>query len=156
VTVRSSISAGGDLRAARSTPDPVDIHVGRQMRQRRRLLGMTQSQLGKALGEISFQQIQKYERGSNRIAASRLHQLAAALGVGVAFFFEGLPPEARQDGSPRWRNNGASPAAATPDDLLLRRETVELTRYYYEIADPSVRRRLYDLIKALSRLGNHA
>lgn len=122
-------------------PDPVDVHVGMRLRQRRTLLGMSQEKLAKAFG-VSFQQVQKYERGANRISASRLHLLTRILDVPVAYFFEGLPTEIQE-----------RPMPVDPDapDKMSSRETLELVRAYYKILDPGVRKRLVDLARALGR-----
>ncbi len=117
-------------------PHPMDVHVGRRVRLRRTLLGMNQTQLGEKLG-ITFQQIQKYERGSNRISASRLYQTARILDVPVSFFFDGL-----DKGANVW----------SPDDIWLKRETLELVRAYYRIGDPAARGGLRKLVQAMANL----
>jgi len=116
---------------------------------RRTLLGMSQERLGEALG-LTFQQVQKYERGANRISASRLYQIGRVLDVPVSFFYEELPAESAEDGvgiMPSGFGDSATPFAHDP---FSRRETLELVRAYYRIADPRVRRRLFDLIKAVA------
>lgn len=124
-------------------PDPVDVHVGSRVRLRRTLLGMSQEKLGAALG-LTFQQIQKYERGTNRIGSSRLYQLSRVLDVPVSFFFDDMP------GAASGRPGFAESAQASFDqDHLSKRETLELVRAYYRIAEPAVRARLFDLVKAL-------
>lgn len=131
-------------RATKGKPNEIDVHVGARVRQRRRLLGLSQEQLGKALG-LTFQQVQKYERGVNRIGASRLHQLGAALGVPVGFFFEGLAGGSGGAGS------GASGGASGLDpDAMSSRETLDLVRAYYAVGDPAVRRKVVDLLRALA------
>jgi transcriptional regulator with XRE-family HTH domain len=126
-------------------PDPVDISVGGRLRQRRTLLGMSQEKLGRAVG-LTFQQIQKYERGVNRIGASRLLQLSRALAVPIAYFFEDVP--ALKTKSSQAAAAGISGIAGDP---FSRRETMELVRAYYAIANPYVRKRVLDLVRALSR-----
>ncbi|WP_026868894.1 helix-turn-helix domain-containing protein [Inquilinus limosus] len=121
-------------------PDPVDVHVGARLRQRRTLLGMSQEKLAAAFG-VSFQQIQKYERGANRVSASRLHQLTRILNVPVGYFFEGMA-DAPQNG-------GGSAHPVTDTEMVASRETLELVRAYYRIEDPTVRRRLVDLLRSL-------
>ena len=126
-------------------PNPVDIHVGKRLRQRRTLLGMSQEKLGEMLG-LTFQQVQKYERGTNRIGSIRLHKLTNILEVPVGYFFEGY-----EDGSTAPIAGGApaeTPAQAELDPMG-RRETLELVRAYYKIENQTVRRRMFDLIKAL-------
>jgi transcriptional regulator with XRE-family HTH domain len=119
---------------------PVDVHVGKRVRHRRWMVGMTQQQLGDIVG-IKFQQIQKYETGMNRISASRLWDIAQALDVSISFFFEGFEEE------------GAEAPAATPEiqrgDLLADKEALELVRSYYAIPEAQ-RRRLFDLARVLS------
>ncbi len=114
---------------------PVDRHVGQRMRHRRWMLGMTQQQLADTVG-IRFQQIQKYETGANRVSASRLWEIAEAMDVPVAFFFEGLEAE-----------GDAAPVKAS-GDLLTSKETLDLLRTYYAIPE-SQRRRLFDLARSL-------
>ena len=116
---------------------PVDVHVGKRVRHRRWLIGMTQQQLAERVG-IKFQQIQKYETGANRISASRLWDIADALDVSVAFFFEGLEDThvAEQD-------------AVAPADLLGDKEALDLVRSYYAIPE-NQRKRLFELARVLS------
>lgn len=131
---------------------PIDVHVGTRVRLRRTLLGMSQEKLGEALG-LTFQQIQKYERGVNRIGASRLFDLARVLDVPIGFFFDDMSPELGGSGANRPRNAGMGLAERQDgfeDDTLHRRETLELVRAYYRITDPSVRKKVFDLIKTLS------
>jgi transcriptional regulator with XRE-family HTH domain len=128
-------------------PSPVDVHVGAQARQRRTLLGMTQTGLGDALG-LTFQQIQKYERGTNRISSSRLYDLARVLDVPIEYFFEDLPPAATAR-SPAKRRGKAKEPAAYERDPMAKRETLELVRAYYKIRDPQTRKRLRELTKVL-------
>jgi len=124
-------------------PDPVDVHVGMRLRQRRTLLGMSQEKLANAFG-VSFQQVQKYERGANRISASRLHLLTRILDVPITYFFEGLPQSVSEERS-------AEMAADSGDEQMTSRETLELVRAYYRISEPTVRKRLVDLARALGR-----
>lgn len=132
----------------KSSPDPVDIHVGARVRLRRTLLGMSQEKLGKALG-LTFQQVQKYERGANRIGSSRLFQLSRILDVPVSFFFDEMQPETtrKADGMAE----GSKQVFEV--DKLSRRETLELVRAYYKISDPSVRKKIFEMVKAV---GNSA
>jgi transcriptional regulator with XRE-family HTH domain len=122
----------------------IDLHVGKRLRRRRRLLGLTQQQLAESIG-IRFQQIQKYECGANRVTASRLYELAVALNVPVNYFFEGL----QHHNAPA---NGVSAPANDRDliaaDVLSQKETLELIRAYYKLGERP-RRRLLDLAKAL-------
>ena len=129
----------------KSTPDPVDIHVGSRVRLRRTLLGMSQEKLGTALG-LTFQQIQKYERGANRIGSSRLFQLSQILDVPVSFFFEDMDAAT---GHGRKAGFAESPPPSFEVGQLSRRETLELVRSYYRIVDPIVRKRIFEMIKAV-------
>ncbi len=133
-------------------PSPIDVHVGGRVRLRRTLMGMSQERLGEALG-LTFQQVQKYERGVNRIGASRLFDLARVLDVPIGFFFDDMPDGVGGTTSGLTRRASAGFADAQDsfeDDTLHRRETLELVRAYYRIADPAVRKRVFDLIKSLT------
>ena len=121
---------------------PVDVHVGKRVRHRRWMVGMTQQQLGDIVG-IKFQQIQKYETGMNRISASRLWDIAQALDVSISFFFEGF--EGEGPGTPRPRRRRCPERG----DLLADKEALELVRSYYAIPEAQ-RRRLFDLARVLS------
>jgi transcriptional regulator with XRE-family HTH domain len=114
---------------------PVDVHVGKRVRHRRWMVGMTQQQLAEKVG-IKFQQIQKYETGMNRVSASRLWDIADALGVPVSFFFEGL-------------DERRAPAGDAPADIMVDKEALELVRSYYAIPETQ-RRRLFELARVLS------
>lgn|SRR3990167_4807482 len=130
-------------------PNPVDIHVGSRVRLRRTLLGLSQEKLGDAVG-LTFQQIQKYERGANRIGASRLFQLSRILDVPISFFFDDLPAALKTtEGQVAWGLRERDQKTIEPDPLA-RRETLELVRAYYKIADPRVRKRLFELTKSLA------
>ena len=149
-----------------TTSNPVDVHVGNRIRLRRTLLGMSQERLGNALG-LTFQQVQKYERGRNRVGASRLYDLACVLDVPVAFFFTGLPdpvgsmepcqagPEGVSEPGVQLAENmtaGEASASATGTGdmgLFSRRETIELIRAYYGIEDSGTRRRVLDLVRSM-------
>ena len=129
------------LKYGRGTgvPDPVDIHVGGRIRTRRLLIGMNQETLAKALG-LTFQQVQKYEGGANRVSASRLSQIADILGVPIAYFFSGLEAGGAVDAH-----------EAELRERMQRSETIELIRCYYAISDPAVRRRFLDMVKAVAQ-----
>ena len=119
---------------------PVDVHVGKRVRHRRWLVGMTQQQLAEKVG-IKFQQIQKYETGMNRVSASRLWDIAAALSVPVSFFFEGLSEDSRSISEVEKTD--------VPLDILKDKEALELVRSYYAIPETQ-RRRLFELARVLS------
>jgi transcriptional regulator with XRE-family HTH domain len=132
-------------------PSPIDVHVGSRIRLRRTLLGMSQERLGEALG-LTFQQVQKYERGVNRVGASRLFDLSRVLDVPISFFFDDLPESlATTYGGNVGRRAGgfAEMQDGFTDDALNRRETLELVRAYYRITDPAVRKRVFELIKSM-------
>ncbi|MCV0395047.1 MAG: helix-turn-helix domain-containing protein [Rhizobiaceae bacterium] len=126
-------------------PNPIDTHVGSRIRLRRNMLGMSQEKLGDSLG-ITFQQIQKYEKGLNRVGASRLQAIASIMGVPVAYFFEDAPgtPAAGTDGF------GEQNQASYVSDFLNSSEGLQLNRSFVKIADPKVRRRIVDLVKSLA------
>ncbi len=129
----------------RSTPNPVDVHVGRRLRLRRTLQGMSQQKLGNALG-LTFQQVQKYERGANRIGSSRLYQLSHILEVPVAYFFDEM--DAGAEGAVPGLSE--EPAQSYEAERFAKRETLELVRAYYRIDDPQIRNRVFELTKALA------
>jgi transcriptional regulator with XRE-family HTH domain len=141
---------------ARTPFHPVDVHVGRRMRQRRTMLGLSQTTLGTAAG-LTFQQVQKYENGSNRVSASRLVEFAEALDVPIAYFFEEQPTTAVHSVSSR---RAKSRRAGTPlqkdDDPMAQRETLQLVRAYYRIREPCVRKRLYEMIVAIGPASERA
>jgi transcriptional regulator with XRE-family HTH domain len=127
----------------------IDVHVGRRVRLRRTLLGMSQEQLGEALS-ITFQQVQKYERGSNRISASRLWDIGQILEVPVSFFFDDMTNDTK-DQSPRKMKTGeAAEVGDAPLDPMARRETLELVRAYYQITNAGVRKRITEMVKAVA------
>ena len=131
-------------------PSPIDVHVGSRIRLRRTLLGMSQEKLGEGLG-LTFQQVQKYERGVNRVGASRLFDLARVLDVPIGFFFDDMPDALGGTVGVRRHGMGfADSQDGFEDDALNRRETLELVRAYYRITDPSIRKRVFELIKVLT------
>jgi transcriptional regulator with XRE-family HTH domain len=131
--VKLKFREGNDMK------HPVDVHVGKRIRHRRWMNGTTQQQLAEKVG-IKFQQIQKYETGMNRVSASRLWDIASALGVQISFFFEGLGTDANED---------LTAGTGMPGDILSDREALELLRSYYAIPE-NQRRRLFDLARVLS------
>ncbi len=139
-----------------SKQSPIDVHVGSRMRLRRTLMGMSQERLGEALG-LTFQQVQKYERGVNRVSASRLFDLSRVLDVPISFFYDDMPEplanvyggQAGSAGSRRAMGFSEVQDGFGNDDTLNRRETLELVRAYYRITDTAVRKRVFELIKSL-------
>lgn len=120
---------------SKNSPHPVDLHVGRRLRQQRTLLGMSQTAIAEAAG-ITFQQVQKYENGSNRVSASMMWKFAKALQVSVASFFEGLPDE------PAKRQFVKDPMAST--------EVLTLAKHYIAVKKPAARQAIRDLAKSLA------
>jgi len=133
-------------------PNPIDVHVGSRVRLRRNMLGLSQEKLGEAIG-LTFQQVQKYERGANRIGASRLLELSRVLDVPVSFFYDDTDP-VRAPAIPAGFSE--TPQEGFDTDPLRRREAKELIDAYYDIEEIAVRRRLFDLAKALAAAGNAA
>ena len=146
--------APASIRTKRLPPgvaNPVDVHAGARVRLRRTLLGMSQERLGELVG-LTFQQIQKYEKGTNRMGASRLFEFSRILEVPVSFFFDDMPDNL---------GTAAGRYAAGMDrdedamlDPLAKRETLELVRAYYKIASPAARKQLFALTKAMAGMGD--
>ena len=133
-------------------PHPVDVHVGARARMRRTLLGMTQTDLGDALG-LTFQQVQKYERGVNRISASRLYDLCRVLNVSIEYFFEDMPTAVAANSSAAKKRGKAKKPPSYEPDPMANRETLGLVRAFYKIEDAEIRRQVYEMIKALGPAG---
>jgi len=131
-------------------PNPIDRHVGSRVRMRRVLLGMSQEKLGEALG-LTFQQVQKYEKGTNRIGASRLQQISRSLDVPPAFFFEGAPAFEAAPGSERQVTGVAEDASpAYISDFLSTAEGLHLNMAFARIQDPKIRKRIVDLVASIA------
>ena len=128
-------------------PNPIDKHVGSRVRMRRMMMGMSQEKLGDAIG-LTFQQVQKYEKGTNRIGASRLQQISQTLQVPVAFFFEGVPPSPGSTGG-----NGADASPAYVADFLATSDGLALTKAFMQIKDSKLRRRIVDLVEGIAGQG---
>ncbi len=130
----------------KKTPNPIDKHVGSRVRMRRMMLGMSQEKLGDALA-LTFQQVQKYEKGTNRIGASRLQQISQILQVPVAFFFEGAPilPEGAVSTGLQ-----EAPSPAYVSDFLATSDGLSLTKAFMRIPDPKLRRRIVDLVQQIA------
>jgi transcriptional regulator with XRE-family HTH domain len=131
--------------AAKKAPNPIDKHVGSRVRMRRMMLSMSQEKLGDALG-LTFQQVQKYEKGTNRIGASRLQQISNILQVPVSFFFEGAPhlPGERHSGL------GEAPSPAYVSDFLATSDGLSLTKAFMRIKSSKMRRRIVDLVEQIA------
>ena len=133
---------------AKKAPNPIDKHVGSRVRMRRMMLSMSQEKLGDALG-LTFQQVQKYEKGTNRIGASRLHQIADILQVPVSFLFEGGPTS-----STTVEGLGEAPSPAYVSDFLATSEGLALTRAFTKITDAKLRRSIVDLVEQIAGAQN--
>lgn len=131
---------------AKKAPNPIDKHVGSRVRMRRMMLGMSQEKLGDALG-LTFQQVQKYEKGTNRIGASRLQQISHILQVPVAFFFEGAPHLAGEAGV---NGAGEAPSPTYVSDFLATSDGLSLTKAFMRIKDAKLRRRIVDLVQQIA------
>jgi transcriptional regulator with XRE-family HTH domain len=130
---------------AKKAPNPIDKHVGSRVRMRRMMLSMSQEKLGDALG-LTFQQVQKYEKGTNRIGASRLQQISNILQVPVSFFFEGAPHLPGQHGS----GMGEAPSPAYVSDFLATSDGLSLTKAFMRIKNSKLRRRIVDLVEQIA------
>jgi transcriptional regulator with XRE-family HTH domain len=129
---------------AKKAPNPIDKHVGSRVRMRRMMLGMSQEKLGDALG-LTFQQVQKYEKGTNRIGASRLSQISHILQVPVSFFFEGAPNvPGRSSGM------GEAPSPAYVSDFLATSDGLALTKAFMRIKNGKLKRRIVDLVEQIA------
>jgi len=139
-------------------PDPIDVHVGQRIRLRRNLVGMTQEQLASSVG-VTFQQIQKYERGFNRVSASRLYDIGHVLSVPISFFFQDVNAQVAEERygvlPETFDGAGAPPVLAEEetfsDDPLSRTETLELVRNYWKIRNERARSQVFALIKAMAQ-----
>lgn len=136
-------------RSSSEDPNPVDIHVGGRIRMRRSMLGMSQETLAESVG-LTFQQVQKYERGTNRVSASRLYQFSRILDVPVSYFFERYGEGDKKSGILAYgmEDNGQEPILS--DDLLLERETHEILRVYYSVQNPKKRRDILHIVKSMA------
>src|ERR1700730_10635503 len=140
-----SVAQESVFMAAKKSPNPIDKHVGSRVRMRRMMLAMSQEKLGDALG-LTFQQVQKYEKGTNRIGASRLQQISHILQVPVAFFFEGAPNlHGSADGGMK-----DAPSPAYVSDFLATSEGLSLTKAFMRIKEPKLRRRIVDLVEEIA------
>jgi transcriptional regulator with XRE-family HTH domain len=131
---------------AKKAPNPIDKHVGSRVRMRRMMLGMSQEKLGNSLG-LTFQQVQKYEKGTNRIGASRLQQISHILQVPVSFFFEGAPANTN---TPHEEGMGEAPSPAYVSDFLATSDGLALTKAFMRISDMKLRRRIVDLVEQIA------
>ena len=130
------------------SPNPVDKHVGSRLRMRRMMLGLSQEKLAEALG-LTFQQVQKYEKGTNRVGASRIQQISEILQVPVSFLFEGSPT-----GIPRTEGLSEAPSPAYVSDFLATSEGLALIRAFTRISDAKLRRSIVDMVEQIAARGS--
>jgi transcriptional regulator with XRE-family HTH domain len=136
--------------ASKGFPNPIDVHVGGRIRLRRTLLGRSQERLADAIG-LTFQQVQKYEKGANRVSSSRLVDLANALDVAVPYFFDEMSAGVSAQTPSELMRTKQRPEIDQEQDPLAKRETLEFVRAYYKIEDPAVRKRVFELTKAVAK-----
>jgi len=136
---------------AKKAPNPIDKHVGSRVRMRRMMLAMSQEKLGNSLG-LTFQQVQKYEKGTNRIGASRLQQISQILQVPVSFFFDGAPTVGT---APRAGGFTEAPSPAYVSDFLATSDGLALTKAFMRISDSKLRRRIVDLVEQIALSDKH-
>ncbi|MFM7347560.1 MAG: helix-turn-helix domain-containing protein [Tagaea sp.] len=154
---KSSIPRPGDRplrfrgRRGRASPgpNPIDMHVGKRLRERRTLLGMSQQELGRLIG-VTFQQLQKNERGTNRLSASRIFECARVLDVPIGYFFEEMPADVSSYGRKHMQGVAEGPAPVYELDPMAKRETIELVRAYYDIVDRRLRQQMVGTMRALA------
>ncbi|MBF0251541.1 MAG: helix-turn-helix transcriptional regulator [Alphaproteobacteria bacterium] len=138
-------------RKTKDGPTPIDAHVGGRIRARRGLLGMSQKDLGEKVN-LTFQQIQKYERGANRIGSGRLYEFSRILGVPISYFFEEMTADLQKYAESGAKKGKALPARSPDAEILDRRETLELIRAFYQVEDPMVRQRFLELMRETARV----
>ena len=136
--------------ASKGFPNPIDVHVGARIRLRRTLLGINQTALAEAIG-LTFQQVQKYEKGANRVSSSRLMDMANALDVSISYFFDEMSAAVSGQTPSELMRAKTRPENYQEQDPMARRETLELVRAYYRISDPTVRKRVFELAKAVAK-----
>jgi transcriptional regulator with XRE-family HTH domain len=136
--------------SSKGFPNPIDVHVGHRIRLRRVLLGMTQEAVAEALG-LTFQQVQKYEKGTNRVSSSRLYDLARILDVPLAHFFEEMSAGVQEQSPSKLMGMKTLPEIDREADPMAKREMLEFVRAYYKIADPAVRKRVFELTKSIAK-----
>ena len=139
--------------ASKGFPNPIDVHVGARIRLRRTLLGISQSALAEAIG-LTFQQVQKYEKGANRVSSSRLYDLAQILDVSLSYFFEDMSAGvSAQTPSALMKTKQQPDIIDYEQNPLAKRETLEFVRAYYKIEDSAVRKQVFELTKAVAKRG---
>ena len=145
------VTTGNTPRKTKDGPTLIDAHVGGRIRTRRALLGMSQKDLGAKVG-LTFQQIQKYERGANRVGSGRLYEFSKILGVSIAYFFDEMPSQL-QSFAEKGSKKGKAISAGAPDaEIMDRRDTLELVRTFHGIGDILVRQRFLELMREAARV----
>ncbi len=145
-----------EKRKTKGTADTIDKHVGKQLRSRRALLGLSQEKLAESVG-VTFQQVQKYERGTNRISASRLFSFSKILDVSIDYFYQGLPDTATKpdaglsDGEQEGFGTSSAKGKSLPENLFSQKETLDLIRAYYSVTDEKKRRDFLKLVKSMAK-----
>ena len=144
-------------RKTKGIPDLVDKHVGKQLRNRRSIMGLSQEKLATAVG-VTFQQVQKYERGTNRISASRLYTFSKILNVSIDFFYQGIEEWSSANGNAIGMSDnaqesfqGAPAISSPPEDIMSKKETIDLLKAYYSIDDTKKRKELLNLVKSMAK-----
>ncbi len=140
-------------KKTKGTPDSVDVHVGKRLRVRRSLLGMSQEKLAEAIS-LTFQQVQKYEHGVNRISAGRLFQFSKILDVPISYFYDQIGADkgngAQGSGAYGFSDNGQEPFGGSGEDVMQKKETLDLVRIYYSIEDDQKRKEILRFIKSMA------
>ncbi len=147
---------GAGRKRGSTAYNPIDVHVGARLRARRTLLGLSQTALGDAMG-ISFQQLQKYETGGNRISASRLYDVSKILDVDISYFFDEMDRNTKSESPARLSHQKRKRLPRKPpksEDPLHKRETLEFVRVYYRITDPKIRGYIRKLIQSTASASN--
>lgn len=143
-------------RKTKGVPDLIDKHVGKQLRSRRILNGLSQEKLAESIG-VTFQQVQKYERGTNRVSASRLYTFSKLLDVSIDYFYEGLVANTSKaslgmsDNEQQGFSGGPNKSLRMPEDLMNKKETIDLIRTYYSVEDPKSRKDILKLVKTMAK-----
>ncbi|MCR4378494.1 MAG: helix-turn-helix domain-containing protein [Rhodospirillales bacterium] len=151
MNAKRSVPPGGKPRKTKDGPTLIDAHVGGRIRTRRALLGMSQKDLGAKVG-LTFQQIQKYERGANRVGSGRLYEFSKILGVPIAYFFDEMPTELQSIAEKGSKKGKAIPSGAPDAEIMDRRDTLELVRTFHGISDTLVRQRFLELMREAARV----
>ena len=151
MNAKRSVPTGSKPRKTKDGPTLVDAHVGGRIRTRRALLGMSQKDLGAKVA-LTFQQIQKYERGANRVGSGRLYEFSKILGVPIAYFFDEMPAQLQSIAEKGSKKGKGIPAGAPDAEIMDRRDTLELVRTFHGISDTLVRQRFLELMREAARV----